>query len=122
MRKKNKIIIGVTILTVAVLIAIIIVISLDRLEFENYGLNYNEVLANFSETIVYGSGLRMIGPSNYLLPVSKIPRQLSYSKLQAYTNDYFPVEADASVTYTLNLPSNASLQFDFLSEYYINMG
>ena len=64
MLRKNKIIIVTTIISILVISAVLIVVSLDRLDFENYGLNYNLITANFSDDYIYGSGLHLIGFSN----------------------------------------------------------
>lgn len=71
MLRKNKIIIATTIISIVVISVILIVVSLDRLDFENYGLNYNMITANFSEGYIYESGLHLIGFSNVLLEVPK---------------------------------------------------
>lgn len=95
MQKKNKIAIAVTI-SIAVAITIgLVSASLDRLDFENYGLNYNLITANFTDDSIYTSGLYFIGFSNVLLEVPRTQRQLSLPDLTTYTNDYFTLEVSA---------------------------
>jgi hypothetical protein len=71
MLKKNKIIIGVSITCAIILTLGLIIGGLNRLDIEKYGLNYNHITANFSNSDVYDGGLYLIGPANVLL---EIPR------------------------------------------------
>lgn len=106
MLRKNKIIITVTILCLVVIAIALIVASLDRLDFENYGLNYSYVTANFTDTTVYESGLHFIGFSNVLLEVPKTERHISLRGIKTYTNDFFSLQVDADVNYAPSVPSD----------------
>ena len=67
MQRKFKIIIASSILFVLVVVTILLVLGLDRLDFEKYGLNYNSITASFSDSDVYEAGLYLVGISNTIL-------------------------------------------------------
>ena len=67
MQKKFKVLIVFFVLLAIGIILFFVLAGLDRLDFEKYGLDYNEITANFSETIVYEAGLHYVGISNVLL-------------------------------------------------------
>ena len=81
MQRKFKILIVFFIVLVIALVLIFLLAGLDRLEFEKYGLNYNVITANFSDTTVYEAGLHLVGISNLLLEVPKTPAKLSFDKI-----------------------------------------
>ena len=81
MQKKFKILIGCSILVVVAIALALILLGLDRLDFEKYGLNYNSITASFSDNLVYDGGLHLVGLSNMLLEVPKTPSKLTYSGL-----------------------------------------
>lgn len=67
MRRKIKILIAVSITCAVALVLGLVLGGLDRLDMENYGLNYNYITANFSNEVVYKGGLNLVGPANVLL-------------------------------------------------------
>lgn len=67
MQKKFKIVIVCSILVVIAIVLVLLLMGLDRLDFEKWGLNYNSITASFSDNLVYDAGLHLVGLSNMLL-------------------------------------------------------
>lgn len=64
MLRKVKIALWISIVSVIVLAVILILVSLDRLDFEHYGLNYNHITATFSDDLVYEPSIYLVGMTN----------------------------------------------------------
>lgn len=95
MIRKNKIIIGVSITFVVALVVGLILGGLDRLDAEKYGINYNYITANFSDSNIYTGGLFLVGPSNVLLEIPKTYQTISLQNIKTYTKDFFPLAISA---------------------------
>ena len=81
MYKKIRYALIITIIILVLLTVLFILVSLDKLDYEYYGLNYNLITASFSDSTVYQQGLHLIGFSNTLLEIPKIFQQISLPKL-----------------------------------------
>lgn len=91
MIRKHKIIIAVSIISVVALTLGLILGGLDRLDAENYGLNYNTLSANFSDEGLYSGGMHLVGPGNILLEVPKVNQVIVLKNIKTFTQDFFPV-------------------------------
>ena len=124
MYKKIRYALIITIIILVLLTVLFILVSLDKLDYEYYGLNYNLITASFSDSTVYQQGLHLIGFSNTLLEIPKIFQQISLPKLQTYTSDYFPLSVSAEVSYRVMGVSDEQTesQFERLKNFYILFG
>ncbi len=94
MQKKYKRAIVITIISLVVLTLVLILSGLSQVGLDEYGLNYNHIMANYSDSSVYGPGLYLIGLTNSFIKVKKNQQSLSFSNLTAFTTDFYTVKAN----------------------------
>jgi hypothetical protein len=89
MQKKYKRGIVITIISAILVTLAMVLAGLEQVGLDQYGLNYNHIMANFSDTRVYGSGLYLIGISNSFIRINKNQQSISYNNLTTFTSDFY---------------------------------
>lgn len=102
MLKKHKRILIAVCVSVLLLTLLLLLLSLCRLYVGEYGLNYNAITASFSDSNVYEPGLYLIGIANSFLRV-KSQEIIHLSNLTGYSSDFFQLNADFEITYSVDL-------------------
>lgn len=68
-----------------------VLLALDVLETEYYGLAYNEIIANYTNQNVYESGFYYIGISAYFIRIYRIPKLIKLHNIKTFTSDLNPI-------------------------------
>ena len=119
MQKKYKRAIIATILSAALVTAVLILAGLEQVSLDEYGLNYNHIMANYSDNNVYGSGLYLIGIANSFFKVNKNQQTLSYDHLTTFSTDFYALTAYLEVSYLFSFTTS---DFASLSTFIETMG
>jgi len=123
MQKKYKRALIISIVTILTITLILVLLGLAQIGLNECALNYNTIMANYSDTSVYGSGLYWIGLSNRFIRINKNQQILSYSNLSTFTTDFYALTAslEVSLLYQFTNTSNASstvLDFNTVKNFY----
>jgi len=94
MQKKYKRAIIISSVTLIVITLILVLLGLATVELDQYALNYSNILANYSDTNVYGPGLYYIGISNSFIRINKNLQTIYFSNLKTYTSDFYALTAN----------------------------
>lgn len=78
MQKKYKRAIVITIISLIIITLVLVLSGLEQVSLDEYGLNYNHIMANYSDTSVYGPGLYLIGLTNSFLKIKKNQQSISF--------------------------------------------
>ena len=89
MQQKHKRAIVITIISVVVVTLVLVLAGLRQVSLDEYGLNYNAIMSNYSDTTVYGPGLYLLGLPNSFLRVKKNQQSLSFQNLTTFTTDFY---------------------------------
>lgn len=120
MQKKYKRAIIITIISVIVMTLGLVLSGLRQVSLDQYGLNYNRIISNYSETTVYGPGLYLIGLANSFIKVNKNQQTISFNNLTTFTTDFYSLTAYMEVAYIFNF--STADPFSTLSSFYETMG
>lgn len=120
MQKKYKRAIVISIVSVIVVTLGLVLGGLRQVGLDEYGLNYNRIMSNYSDNTVYGSGLYLIGLANSFIKINKNQQALSYDNLTTYTTDFYALTAYIQVAYLFNF--SIADQFATLRTFYETMG
>jgi hypothetical protein len=108
MRRKYKVCLATFIIAVLTATLLFVLLALDILDPEFYGLAYNEIIADYTNTNVYESGFYYVGISAYFIKIYRIPRLIKLHNMKTFTSDLNPIEISVTTVYTLTLPKPIS--------------
>jgi hypothetical protein len=120
MQKKYKRAIIITSVLLVLLALGLILGGLRQVSLDEYGLNYNTVMANYSSASVYGPGLYLIGVSNQFIRINKNQQTMAYKNLTTFTTDFYILTAYLEVSYLFNF--STANQFSTLTAFYESFG
>ena len=78
MQKKYKRAIVISIICIILFTLSLILGGLRQVGLDEYGLNYNDIMAGYSDTTLYGPGLYLLGLSNEFVTIKKKQESISY--------------------------------------------
>ena len=114
MQKKYKRAICGTITSAVIITLVLILAGLEQVSLDEYGLNYNHIMANYSDNNVYGSGLYLIGIANSFYKVNKNQQTISYDNLTTFSTDFYALTAYLEVSYLFTF---STTDFESLSNF-----
>lgn len=117
MNRKLKISL-ITLLVLGLAIAIpLIVLSFGRVDTGYVALMYDNIIANYSSTEVFGPGNHFIGLARQFIRIKQGPIMVRVDG-DTYTSDYFRLNCKIIVNYQFSSLSD----FNTISKFYINFG